>query len=175
MTRLRASLVAFTVGAVLVVAVTALMGWLAAIPVPSSLLQPFKGHGAVAFLVHTTLLVQVPATVLSFAVGLGMFRVLGNSSMRLVLACSLPWLAYMAVMSGQYFASVELPALVKLGYLFSWQSLLGLFTVPVGVWLASLLSGRDGSNPSIERTSLSWLRQPKAAAHVERWAPANER
>jgi hypothetical protein len=25
-------------------------------------------------------------------------------------------------------------------------------------------------NPSIERTSLSWLRQPKAAAHVERWA-----
>jgi hypothetical protein len=23
-------------------------------------------------------------------------------------------------------------------------------------------------NPSIERTSLSWLRQPKAAAHVER-------
>jgi hypothetical protein len=88
--------------------------------------------------------------------------------MRLVLACSLPWLAYMAVMSGQYFASVELPALVKLGYLFSWQSVLGLFTVPVGVWLASLLSGRDGSNPSIERTSLSWLRQPKAAAHVER-------
>jgi RimJ/RimL family protein N-acetyltransferase len=25
-----------------------------------------------------------------------------------------------------------------------------------------------GSNPSIERTSLSWLRQPKVAAHVER-------
>ena len=26
-------------------------------------------------------------------------------------------------------------------------------------------------NPSIERTSLSQLRWPKAAAHVERWAP----
>jgi hypothetical protein len=28
----------------------------------------------------------------------------------------------------------------------------------------------DQPNPSIERTSLSWLRQPKAAAHVERYA-----
>jgi hypothetical protein len=26
----------------------------------------------------------------------------------------------------------------------------------------------EAPNPSIERTSLSWLRQPKAAAHVER-------
>jgi GNAT superfamily N-acetyltransferase len=32
-----------------------------------------------------------------------------------------------------------------------------------------------GANPSIERTSLSWLRQPKAAAHVERWAPVRAR
>jgi hypothetical protein len=167
MTRLRASLIAFTVGAMLVVGVTVLMGWLAAIPVPSSVLQPFKGHGAVAFLVHTTLLVQVPAAVLSFAVGLGMFRVVG-SSMRLVFACSLPWLAYVGTMSVQYFASAELPALVKLSYLFGWQSLLGFLTVPVGVWLASLLSGRDGSNPSIERTSYRWLRHRQAAAHVER-------
>jgi hypothetical protein len=37
------------------------------------------------------------------------------------------------------------------------------------------LSKPPSPNPSVERTSLRPLRGPKAAAHVERWAPANER
>jgi hypothetical protein len=65
------------------------------------------------------------------------------------------------------------PALQVLGHL-KFESMAS------GALLACMSEGRaqlkiPAPNPSIERTSLSWLRQPKAAAHVERWAPAVER
>ena len=48
-----------------------------------------------------------------------------------------------------------------------------VFGVSVGACSRHGLASRgpvfqNGANPTIERTSLSWLRQPKAAAHVER-------
>jgi hypothetical protein len=161
-------LVALAVGLGLAWSAEFLMGVLAAIAIPRSFFEALRGHSTVAFLLHTTLLVQFPAAVLSFLVGILLFRLLGTSSLWLVLVCAAPWLVYVAVGSVQYYLGAQLPALVKLGFIFSWQSLPGLLAVPFGLWLAARASGPTGSNPSIERTASGGLRPPPAAAHVER-------
>ena len=113
-----------------------LMGWLAAVPVPRGFFDALRGHPDLAFLLHTTLLVQVPAALLAFVVGVALFRVLGRASGTLLLVAVAPWLLEMALSLLTFLAGDSAPS-VSLGQLLGWRSLPGTLSVPAGLWLAA--------------------------------------
>ena len=143
MSNLRNLVVALLVGVALAWLTVFAAGWLAAIQLPRSFFAVVKDHPDIAFLVHTTLLVQVSMALLALLVGWLLFRLLRNASLPLVLACAAPWLAFCTWESVQYFIEAKLPAEVKLRLLLDWRALPGLLSVPVGLWLASKLSTRN--------------------------------
>lgn len=69
-------------------------GWLSAIQLPRSFFAVVKDHPDIAFLVHTTLLVQVSKALPALLVGWLLFRLLRKGSLPLVLARATPWLAF---------------------------------------------------------------------------------
>jgi hypothetical protein len=136
MSNRRNLLVAFLVGCLLAWLTTYAMGVLAAIPVSGSLLHLIKGYPRLAFLLHTTLLVHVPAISLVALVGWVLFRALSRASLALVIIGSVPWLAYTAALSLDYYLTADWRPLVKVGYFFSWYAWPGLLAVPLGLYVA---------------------------------------
>ena len=111
--------VAFLVGVVLAGLAIYLMGILAAIAIPRSLLEVLKGHPVLAMFVHTTLLIHIPAASLAVFSGWLLFRWLKQSSLLLVVVCAFPWLLFCVVESLNYYLTAEFSPLAKLGYLFA--------------------------------------------------------
>jgi hypothetical protein len=153
MTRLRSYVLVLVVGAALAWFVTLLMGWLAAIAIPRAFFVALKGHDILTFVLHTTLLVQFPVAVVSFIVGLLLFRSLHAPSLILVAICASPWLAFNAIWYANYYATADFAPLVKLGFLFNWQSLPGLLGLPLALWLAWTLRLPPGSNLLVQPTA----------------------
>jgi hypothetical protein len=134
-------LIALAVGVLLAwLAVTA-MGVLAAIPTPTALRLDAKAHPLLALLVSMTLLVHAPAAVLALVVGWVLFRGLRQSSPGVVLACAVPWLAWMASELADYYLTAELPPTTKLEAMFAWFNWPGYLAVPFGLWLATKMPG----------------------------------
>lgn len=168
MTRLRNYVLVLAVGAALAWFVTFLTGWLAAIALPRAFFVALKGHDILTFVIHTTLLVQFPAAVVSFIVGLLLFRSLHTPSPFLGAICASPWLAFVAISDVHYYAIAEFAPLVKLGLLFSWQTLPGLFGLPLGLWLAWTLCLPRGPNSAVNRNGDSGLRPPSRSGYLQR-------
>ncbi|MCU6432547.1 hypothetical protein LPB67_01980 [Undibacterium sp. Jales W-56] len=133
----RSIVIAFLVGIPLAWLSIVLMGILAAIPISGLLLELLRGHPAFAFLVHTTLLIHIPAILLAVAIGWVLFRELRHASLPLVLACSTPWLAYRVIDELNYYFTADLSSSVKLGFMFAWYAWPGLLAVPIGLWCAA--------------------------------------
>lgn len=129
-------LVALLVGCLLAWLTSYAMGVLAAIPAPHSLLELIKDYPRLAFFLHTTLLVHIPAILLVALVGAAMFRALRRTSLVLVIVGSAPWLAYNAALSLDYYLTADWQPLVRLGYILSSYSWPGLLAVPLGLYVA---------------------------------------
>ena len=119
------------------------MGWLAAVPAPAPLIEALRGHADLGFLVHTTLLVQLPVALAACAVGCVLFLWLRSASGVVVALCAAPWLVLCVADAAQYMQRADFPASVALAYVLSWQSLLGVAAVPAGLWVARRLQRRD--------------------------------
>ena len=137
--------VSLAVGIVLAGLAAWLMGSLAAIAIPRPFFVAMKEHPVAASLLHTTLLVQLPAVLLAWVLGCVLFRALGRATFPLVLAASAPWLVHVVMGGIAYAAESDLPPAETLGFYFG-ASWLGILGVPIGLWLAAR-TGRHGIVP----------------------------
>ena len=113
------------------------MGLLAAIPTPTALRLDATLHPVLAYLVSMTLLVHAPAAALAFVAGWLLFRLLGRSSLLLVLVCAAPWLAI-----NGYLTTIATPPADRLHAFVDWYAWPGILAIPVGLWLASISVGK---------------------------------
>ena len=146
MTKLLGVCTALLVGILLAWLTMNLMGVMAAITIPHSFFVAMKGHPVATNVLHTTMLVQLPTVLLAILVGWLLFRALGQASLPLVLACSAPWLAYVAIDSVTYYLESDFPPATKLGLFFGWSTWLGILGVPLGLWLASKITQHKTKN-----------------------------
>jgi hypothetical protein len=127
---LRSGLVAFLVGAALAWAVPVLDALVAAAPGLEALTRAIKAAGLPLQPVYFGLTTFLPALLLSFAVGLAMFRVLGGPRLHLLLASATPWLLNAAYF---YVDSCVAASISCTGGF----ELAGLIVVPLGLVLAA--------------------------------------
>ena len=141
-------LISGLVGIVLAILVAAMAGWLAALPTPSAVLRGFNHQSVLIFIFTSVVFIDIPVMVLSFAVCLVLFRALRRATPALVLTCAAPWVLYCGY--DMIHAFSDMARSTTLGLLFSLFTWSSLFTVPVGLFVASL---RVGAPP--RRSTLS--------------------
>jgi hypothetical protein len=129
-------LISGLVGIVLAVLVVMATGWLAALPTPSAVVRAFNHQSLPLFIFTSLVFIDVPVMALSFAVGLVLFRALRRATPALVLICAAPWIIYCGYDIVHAFS--EIAKSTRSGLLFSLFTWSSLFTVPVGLFLASL-------------------------------------
>jgi len=144
----------------LAILVTVVTGWLAALPTPSAVLRGFNHQSVLLFIFTSVVFVDIPVMVLSFAVGLVLFRVLRRATPALVLICAAPWILYCGYDMIHAFSAMARST--KLGLLFSLFTWSSLFSVPVGLFIASL--SRRGW-PSDNRFGQSW----RSTSSIDEW------
>lgn len=151
-TLMRRSLIAFLVGALLVLAVPIALALVAAAPGLRTLIQSIRAVDLplppVFFLLSTLL----PALSLSFCVGLGLFRVVGGRRGQLLVASSAPWILSALYLYADVCAGTS-------GFCLSVYELSGALIVPLGLLLAAWIS----KPPSINRSVVTDLQQQEAA------------
>jgi ABC-type glycerol-3-phosphate transport system permease component len=111
MPQLRNYLVAVLVGGILAWAAVMAMGTLAAIPISPAFLAAQRNSPVLVFTLTTTLLVQVPAILLSSLVGWSFFRLTRRATIGLVVALAFPWIGLVLFWSWPSISSVELAAI----------------------------------------------------------------
>jgi hypothetical protein len=136
-------LVSGLVGILLAALVTVATGWLSALPTPNAVLSGFDHHSVLPFIFTSVVIIDIPIMVLSFAVGLILFHALRRSTPGLALICAAPWVVYCGY--DMLHGYSDMARLTRAGLLFSLLTWSSVFTVPVGLFLASLLQG--GSHP----------------------------
>jgi hypothetical protein len=143
-------LVSGLVGILLAVLVTVATGWLSALPTPTAVLSGFDRHSVVPFIFTSVVIIDIPIMALSFAVGLLLFRALRRSTPGLVLICAAPWVVYCGydIIHGYS----DMARLARAGLLFSLLTWSSVFTVPLGLFLASLLQGGWHSKSRLGRS-----------------------
>jgi hypothetical protein len=124
-------------------------GWLAALPIPGPFFRGFGSHSTAIFVFSSVVMIDLPVMVLSFAVGVVLFRALRRATPVLVMICAAPWV--LAVGFDILRAFLNWPDETKLGLTFSLVSWSTLFTVPVGLFLASLSRRGWPSNNRLEQ------------------------
>lgn len=132
-TLLRRSFIACLTGAALAWAVPVLAALVAAAPGLAALTLSIKAAGLPLQPVYFGLTNFLPALLLSFGVGLGMFRVLGGRRLELLVVSAAPWL-----LNALYFY-VELCVGTSVSCTGAFE-LEGLTVVPLGLLLAALVS-----------------------------------
>ena len=140
---MRRCLIAFLVGAVLAWAVPVLLALVAAAPGLAALIGLIKATGLPLPSVYFALTNFVPALLLSFGVGLVMYRALGEKRGDLFLASASPW-----VLNGLHFYAqlcLGTPVSCTGAY-----DLAGLAVVPLGLLLAAFISKPPSLNMSID-------------------------
>ena len=134
-------LTAILVGVALAGLVTVVVGWLAALAIPATLLHSFGAHRTLLFVLHSVVLIGAPVMLLSCVVGLMLFAGLRDSSAKLALICAAPWVLYVGY--DMLHALTQIPAATNASLTFSLVSWSTVLTVPAGLLLASL-SRYDG-------------------------------
>jgi hypothetical protein len=124
-------------------------GWLSALPAPHAVLSRFDQHSVLPFIFTSVVFIDVPIMVLSFAIGLVLFRALRRCTPALVLICAAPWLLYCGY--DMVHAYSDMARLTRLGLLFSLLTWSSVFAVPVGLFLSALSLGGRPSNSQLER------------------------
>jgi len=143
-------LISGLVGILLAVLVTVVTGWLTALPAPSAVLSGFNHQSVPLFIFTSVVFINIPVMALSLTVGLVLFRALRRATPAIVLICATPWVLYCGYdIIHAYFDMARSTRLGLLFSLFTWSS---LFTVPVGLFLASLSRGGWPSNNRFERS-----------------------
>jgi hypothetical protein len=145
-------LIAGLFGIALAMLVTAVTGWLAALPIPGAVLRNFNHQSTLMFIFTAVVFIDVPVMVLSFAAGLVLFRALRPATAALVVVCAAPWLLYCGYdMIHAFAGSATATKRDLLFSLFTWSS---IFTVPAGLFLASLLRVSGSLPPGRSTSSL---------------------
>ena len=143
MTNTRAVATAIIMGVVLVWLAQVVTGVLAALPIPASFWSTVRGWGwnGLASFLYMLLVIHIPIAIFSAVVSWGMFRLLGRSTLPVVLACVGPWFVYVLwnwlSEFSQFYA-----VLMSSGWMFP-LALLGTLSLPAGVWLGAYLVKRQ--------------------------------
>jgi hypothetical protein len=146
-------LISGLVGIALAVLVTVVTGWLAALPTPSAVLRGFNHRSVILFTFTSVVFIDIPVMLLSYAVGLVLFRALRKATPVLVLICAAPWVLYCGY--DMIHAFSDMARSTRMGLLFSLYTWSSLFTVPVGLFVASLSRGGWPSNNRLERSRVA--------------------
>jgi hypothetical protein len=124
--------------------VTILTGWLAALPIPQTVVSGLNHQSTLIFIFISVMLIDLPVMALSFGVGFVLFSMLRRATPALVLVCGAPWVLYCGY--DILHAFMDMPNTTRMGLLSSLLSWSSVFTVPVGLFLASFLRGTGPSN-----------------------------
>ena len=147
----RASLLgAGLVGIALATLVILATGWLAGLAIPGPILNGLGRHSHLLFVFDSVVMIDLPVTVLSYTVGVILFRSLHRATPRLALICAAPWVLYVGCVMIRAF--LDMPHLTKQILTFSLVSWSALFAVPAGLLLATLSRRRWPFDSRLERT-----------------------
>jgi hypothetical protein len=130
---------ALVTGIFLTAALVYLAGVMAALPIPRLPEHFSRAHEGV-LMVTLGLFEALPLTLVAWAVGRLAFRVLRDSSLRLLIAIGLPWVVYSCVGPLEYirFSGYDtgkaLSIILSPIYLTAW--IIIVLSVPAGLWLA---------------------------------------
>lgn len=124
-------------GIVLAILATVLTGWLAALPTPVAVLRNFNHQSTVPFIFTSLVFIDIPVLALSLAVGLVLFRSVRRVTTALVLVCAAPWILYCGYDIIHAYSGMATSN--RFGLLFSLLTWSSIFTVPAGLFLASVV------------------------------------
>lgn len=145
---------ALLAGVMLAVLAVLMSAWLLASPLPlawlagSGLPAAWQTHPALAFVVGDLLWCRLPLALLAWLMGRGLVKHLQGRPNHLLLACALPWLAYVPMsLLGPH---LQLPWLRLVGTA-GWS----LLPVLLGLWLAGRGASRAPAPLSFRRPLLA--------------------